>query len=161
VLNYVGATCQGAPADAEVNTHPAHFLNYDGHSGYDYAYPPVTTSIVAPAAGTLRQATSDSVNGLNGQPTAWKAYHTFYIDHGNGYTTWYLHCTALSQQVQQAIDANGFAQVDQGEPIATVGSFCEGCGVSGVSPHLHFEVRKGLDQVVDPYSDMLWSAVAQ
>jgi hypothetical protein len=53
VVNYVGATCpKKTSLDPDANVHPRRFLNYDGHSGYDYPYPGFTP-IVAAAAGTL------------------------------------------------------------------------------------------------------------
>lgn len=50
------------------------------------------------------------------------------IDHGNGYVTYYAHCSAISVKVGQ--------QVNKGDVIAKVGSTGNSSG-----NHLHFEVR--------------------
>ncbi len=50
------------------------------------------------------------------------------VDHGNGYSSWYAHCSSLLVSVGQ--------QVAQGEPIARVGSTGNSTG-----PHVHFEIR--------------------
>src|SRR3990167_1775907 len=65
-LNYVGTTLTGSST-----------LNYDGHPGYDF---PVekNTKVLAAASGTAYLVDKSS-------------YNTVYIDHGNGYHTYYLH----------------------------------------------------------------------
>ena len=123
------------------------FLYYDGHSGFDFAIPS-GTNILAPADGKLYWATSDPVNGNVG------SFNTFYIDHENGYTTWFLHCSSLTATVLAEIQQNGYAMVSKGSHIAESGDV----GATG-SYHLHFEVRlNGVDDenVIDPYYEGLW-----
>ncbi|MBU1754587.1 peptidoglycan DD-metalloendopeptidase family protein, partial [bacterium] len=105
------------------------YLFYDGHPGFDYRASSGTL-IYAPADGTVSIPSTDSVNG---SPTTW---NTIKIDHLNGYSTWYLHCSS------HVITS---CSVKRGEAFAKVGDKgCEG------STHLHFEVRK--DEIpVDPY----------
>lgn len=63
--------------------------------------------------------------------------NTIILDHGDGYTTLYGHCSALYAVEGQA--------VSQGQVVAAVGS----TGMS-TGPHLHFEVRYN-GNPVDPY----------
>jgi len=152
------------------------YLWYDGHPGYDY---PVVTDIVAPEDGILCISTSvtskpkkvnspwrdvnkcpygnDPINGRNGKATSWDGWHTFYIVHNiDNYTTWYLHSAYLDNAVQNSILNDGYASVTKDQTIARVGNY----GTGG--PHLHFEVRKGDRNIVDPYgwgSDpVLWNS---
>lgn len=147
---YTGTSADGANARK--------VLNYRGHSGYDYGYA-LGTPIVAAADGVFYIPAQDPVNGSD----PWCSFHTFYIDHGGGWTTWYLHAADLAvpgahhdcSASQPSIAADErIADVRRGQTVATVGKF----GVNG--PHLHFEVRKncvrsggGISgcQVVDPY----------
>ena len=153
-INYVSARNSGFYPD---NC----YLNYDGHSGYDFSYP-VGTLLIAPADGELHKAKEDSVNGCNrnwykkqfgeDNPTAWQGWHVFYIKHQNGFSTWFLHCTNLIDEIEQHIgeDYQKFVPIQQGQIIAYSGSY------GGVGPHLHFEVRDKDGKIVDPYSDKLW-----
>lgn len=75
--------------------------------------------IVASRAGTVVTATSHYSYG-----------NYVIIDHGDGYSTVYAHCSRLNVSVGQT--------VSQGQTIAFVGSSGDSSG-----PHLHFEVRKG------------------
>ncbi|KKP69241.1 MAG: hypothetical protein UR66_C0001G0123 [Candidatus Moranbacteria bacterium GW2011_GWE1_35_17] len=122
------------------------YLFYDEHPGFDFAVVN-GTNVLAPFAGRLYWATTDPVNGNPG------TYGTFYIDHGNGYTTWYLHCSGLTQTVVDEIALNGYAEVTKGQHIA------ESSNKGTTAYHLHFEVRKdGVDDehVIDPYGWELW-----
>ncbi|MBR3133611.1 MAG: peptidoglycan DD-metalloendopeptidase family protein [Clostridia bacterium] len=60
------------------------------------------------------------------------------IDHGNGYQTYYAHCSAIYVSVGQSVSA--------GETISAVGSTGNSTG-----PHLHFEIRIG-GETVNPQS---------
>jgi murein DD-endopeptidase MepM/ murein hydrolase activator NlpD len=186
--NYIGARCT-------TDHSPKTFLNYDGHSGYDYPFPKDTTVIFAPADGRLYKAKVDSVNDrracTSSSPaiTGWDAWHSFYLVHGttgqspadfvsSGYSSWYLHVDALSATIENELLSSDFATVKKGDAIAVVG--CYGPTISGglcskthqhqcgningfkLSPHLHFEVRRGLadgrhSDVVDPYASGIWT----
>ncbi|HEX8947090.1 MAG TPA: M23 family metallopeptidase [Candidatus Paceibacterota bacterium] len=94
------------------------FLFYDGHTGYDYPVPD-GTSIYAAASGIAHPYT-----GAGG------AYDVF-IDHQNGYYTYYLHLSARLITDGQTVNTSTII------------------GQTG-SGHLHFTVKKGT-QRVDPY----------
>jgi murein DD-endopeptidase MepM/ murein hydrolase activator NlpD len=158
--NYTGVSAD-APDQYKV-------LNYRGHSGYDYGYG-AGTVIVAAQSGTLYVPANDPVNDPGGNDP-WCTFHSFYIDHGNGWTTWYLHAARLLVGVSpHGACTNGIASnirydepiahVSQGQSVAVVGNFANGVA-GGVGYHLHFEVRRGCDlssgavkqcMVVDPY----------
>lgn len=148
--NYVGTTANRSAV-----------LNYSGHAGYDYRYGP-GTAIIAPADGTLYIPASDAIYGRAGDP--WCALHAFYIDHGNGWSTWYLHADHLTLNggrladgklphvcdawLQTRIDHDErVGVVKRGETVAIVGNFARGFA-GGVGYHLHFEVRR--DCIVSP-----------
>jgi uncharacterized repeat protein (TIGR01451 family) len=117
------------------------YLFYDGHAGYDYEVP-VGTPVKASGKGRLFIAQTDPVNG-----GGWSWYQTFYINHGNGYSSWYLYA-GLDPALLAKVLADGFVQVQKGEVIGTTWN-----------PWLHFDVRRGGNEpknVRDPYKDELW-----
>jgi murein DD-endopeptidase MepM/ murein hydrolase activator NlpD len=96
----------------------------DLHTGID---------IKAPNGRTVRAAASGRV-----VHAGWMGGYgrTVVIDHGNGYTTLYAHCSALLVKRGQ--------RVSSGDAVGRVGSSGRSTG-----PHLHFEIRsKG--STVDP-----------
>jgi hypothetical protein len=66
--NYVGTHADDNLCGKATSTCAKTFLNYDGHSGYDYPFSGANTTgqggttIVAPAVGQLYKATDDLVN---------------------------------------------------------------------------------------------------
>lgn len=149
-------------------------LNYRGHSGYDYNYVQGTV-VVSAADGDLYVPASDPVNNPAGTYDPYCDYHTFYIYHGSGWATWYLHTAIItvgSFSSSQHGQCNGLepagtygasdtfvAHVYKGQAVATVGNWADGYA-GGVGYHLHFEVRRGCDistgvtkgcLVLDPY----------
>ena len=117
------------PVDAEITspfgyrTHP--ILGYSRlHTGIDFGAD-TGTPIRAGAAGVVIFA--DWYGGYG---------NTVIIDHGGGITTLYAHAEGFYTQAG--------AQVQKGQPIATVGS----TGFS-TGPHLHFEVRQN-GEPIDP-----------
>lgn len=142
------------------------WFSYDGHSGYDFKAAEFG-SILAAEGGVLCVVTpvtfsgadihrdpskcpyaSDPINGQLNRKSAWDAFHTFYIIHpsSENLTTWYLHATDLAPSVAQEIKTKGYANVSLGQEVATVGGCCISLG-----PHLHFEVRRGDSESIDPY----------
>ena len=130
-------------------------LNYAGHAGYDYRYGPGTI-IVAAADGKTYIPARDAIYGRAGDP--WCALHAFYIDHGGGWSTWYLHAERLlvnggrlangapphacPNGINSRIDRDeALGAVKRGDPVALVGGFAHG-RARGVGYHLHFEVRR-------------------
>ncbi|MBB6345687.1 murein DD-endopeptidase MepM/ murein hydrolase activator NlpD [Nonomuraea muscovyensis] len=82
-------------------------------------------TVVAAAAGTVGiSAHQGSVNGFGNLVT---------INHGGGYVTYYAHLNSRSVSAGQT--------VSQGQKIGTVGKTSR--PGNNISPHLHFEVRKG------------------
>lgn len=115
------------------------YLTYDGHSGFDFhADKGALTDLVATADGDLIVPLSDPINGQGKSSSPDSCFHTFYIDHHNGYTSWYLHSTSH-------IDPG---HVKRGQLVGKAGA--TSC-VGTVAIHLHFELRKGLTTPVDPY----------
>ena len=95
-----------------------HYGQYSGHGGTDITMPSAMgKDIQAVAAGTV------IIAGWH-----WSYGNYIVIDHGNGLSTYYAHCSALYVSVGQS--------VSQGEVIGAVGSTGNSTG-----PHLHFEVR--------------------
>jgi len=108
------------------------YLYYDGHPGVDYRAS-FGTSLYAPADGIASIPISDPVNG---DPNKW---NTLKIDHANGYSTWYLHCS------WRIINPGESKDVKRGDKVAEVGDK----GTPGV-PHLHFEARKKTEFLLIP-----------
>ena len=106
------------------------------HTGDDYAVP-VGTSVKAVAAGTVFDDSPGAEFGVSVQ-----------IDHGNGYQTLYGHLQSKSVKIGD--------QVSAGQEIGKSG---QSGNVTG--PHLHFEVRKGHNNPVDPASFMTGTAGSQ
>ena len=173
--NPVQFIANGSYVGTSADSHYAlNVLNYRGHSGYDYAYGQGTV-VVAAADGDLYVPASDPVNNPAGAYDPYCDYHTFYIYHGNGWTTWYLHtfkitvgsfsssphgkCPGLEPAGTYGTSDTFVAHVYKGEAVATVGDWADGYA-GGVGYHLHFEVRRGCDisagitegcMVTDPY----------
>jgi len=154
-INYVGAP------SANDKYGPTFYLNYDGHAGYDFKASE-GTELIAPADGYLYKGQVDPIDGVNknwalknlgvSSPTAWEGWHTFFIKHPNGYSTWFLHCKNLVDEIENQLitDYQKCVFVKEGQTIAYSGKY------GGVPPHLHFEVRNEQGGVVDPYKDNLW-----
>jgi uncharacterized repeat protein (TIGR01451 family) len=133
----------GTPFLADVlNYTGGKYLFFDGHAGYDFAVSKGTI-VKATGSGKLFKAKTDPVNG-----GSFSVYGTFYINHGNGYYSWYLY-TNLNKAILSQIDSLGYAVVVRGQNIgSTSGSY------------LHLDVRKGGTQpenVIDPYKENLWA----
>ena len=95
------------------------------HTGDDYAVP-VGTSVKAVADGTVYDDSPGADFGVYVQ-----------VDHGNGYQTLYGHLQSRSVKIGQKIVTG-----------QEVGKSGQSGNVTG--PHLHFEVRKGKNNPVDP-----------
>jgi len=108
---------------AQARMHPI-FHEARRHEGMDITAP-LGTPIVAPARGWVIKVDTD------------EGYGRFVkIDHGNGITTLYAHCSKILVREGQ--------RVSRGEEIALVGN----TGLS-TSPHLHYEVEVN-GRTVDP-----------
>ncbi|MDO9533260.1 MAG: peptidoglycan DD-metalloendopeptidase family protein [Deltaproteobacteria bacterium] len=126
------------------------YLSYAGNPGYNYDVP-AGTPVLATADGKLYKAVIDPVNGAG-----YDYYQNSYIDHQNGYYSWYLYAP-LTPAILAEISANpdGYAQVTRGQIIGHVAA----ADPSTIKDRLHFEVRyNGIDHqnVVDPYKLGLW-----
>lgn len=108
------------------------YLNYDGHPGIDYKTTDQAVNgqipVYAAASGTIKPDPGNA------------CCNALYIDHGNGYTTHYLHLSSWTRQY-----TSSGTPVNVGDQIGISGSI----GAPG-GPHLHFEVKcNGIP--VDPY----------
>ena len=124
------------------------YLSYAGNPGYNYQVP-AGTPVLATADGRLYKAVTDLVNGAG-----YDYYNNSYIDHQNGYCSWYLYAP-LTPAILAEISAKGYAQVTRGQVIGHVAA----ADPSTIKDRLHFEVRcNGNDHqnVVDPYKLGLW-----
>lgn len=92
------------------------------HRGVDICAP-LNTPIYASAAGTVTKA------GYNRAGAGNNYGYSIILDHGNGYTTIYAHCSSLVVSAGQ--------YVKQGQLVGYMGSTGRSTGV-----HLHFEIRK-------------------
>ena len=160
---YHGTKCDPIPPlDTEANSNPEKFLNYDGHSGYDFRANEEGIPILAPAPGCLHMAKADPINHWSTKCASaldgWDEWHTYYIDHANGFTTWYLHAKDLEPSMKTALQSasSKSVRVERGQIVASVGSWSM---CSTVPTHLHFEVRQGLEEIIDPYPAGLWRSV--
>jgi hypothetical protein len=153
-LAYVGAAGSGGVGSCPGgSTNAAAYLNYDGHSGYDF-----DTSfgdvVVAAAAGYLDAPTgSDPVLGPGVE-----SFNALRIRHYNGSETWYLHSQPTSQCALAGLCTPGqIVPIRARQPIALAGNTGLGCGPcsSGSCPcdHLHFELRPADEPIdsVDPF----------
>jgi murein DD-endopeptidase MepM/ murein hydrolase activator NlpD len=98
---------------------------YPGHTGIDI-HAEDGTPVLAAAGGTVIAAKN---NG-------WGYGRHIIIDHGNGYVTYYAHCSELLAEVGDV--------VEQGQEIAKIGASGNAYGVQ-----LHFEVRQN-GEIKDP-----------
>ncbi len=97
-------------------TSPYGYRTSGFHTGLDIAIA-TGTPIYASASGTVKFAGTQGGYGK-----------LVIIDHGNGYQTYYAHCSALYVSAGQT--------VNQGDNISAVGSTGNSTG-----PHVHFEIR--------------------
>lgn len=104
------------PVNGAIITSPYGKRSSGFHTGTDFAIA-LGTPVYAAASGTVTFA-------------GWKGSYGYLviIDHGNGYQTYYAHCSALYVSAGQT--------VTQGQNISAVGSTGNSTG-----PHLHFEIR--------------------
>lgn len=145
-INYVGVSYDGGK----------HYLQYDGHAGYDFPYPEMTP-VLAPANGKLYKAVKDKdkiYGGMWGNEKGnFRLDNSFYIEHECGFVTWFRHCVKLHDDIEKQIE-NDFSKhsfVQKGQTVAYVGR------VGTRAIHLHFEVRGKSGEIIDPYKDNLWA----
>ena len=105
------------PVTGGTITSPFGYRSSGFHKGLDIALS-TGSPIYASAAGTV------TFSGWNSTGYGYLVI----IDHGNGFQTYYAHCSALYVSTGQ--------YVSQGQTIAAVGSTGNSTG-----PHLHLEVR--------------------
>jgi murein DD-endopeptidase MepM/ murein hydrolase activator NlpD len=103
------------------------------HEGIDVAAP-MGAPIIAPASGVVTKVAYENGYG-----------NTLEIDHGNGITTRYAHCSH--------IDVRAGQRVTRGQRIAAVGSTGLATG-----PHLHYEIHIN-GKVVNPLTYVLSDAI--
>ena len=123
------------------------YSNYSSSSGafgWPVPYTRNITSYYGPRWGSYHYGIDIAASGVNGQAivasssgtVTWAGWdnsgYGYYvvIDHGNGYSTLYGHCSAVYVSKGQS--------VSKGQTIAAVGSTGWSTG-----PHLHFEIRNG------------------
>jgi murein DD-endopeptidase MepM/ murein hydrolase activator NlpD len=68
-----------------------------------------------------------------------------------------LHAKSLEDSIDETIkkDFSKGVWVDAGQVVAFVGNHAK---CASIGNHLHFELRKGLEEVVDPYVGPWWIA---
>jgi hypothetical protein len=148
------------------------FLSYDGHPGFDYHAPSgIGEPIYAPAPGVVFIPSSDPLTPVKAGGNPIEKFNILAVDHGNGFTTWYLHLgnqetgedfRVIQCPNQPKIDL--FLPANRTRHDIQVAADCQigSVGDKGVpgSPHLHFEVRVGVRNFacippacapVDPY----------
>lgn len=82
------------------------------------------------------------------------------VDHGNGYTSWYMH---LNNDTSGTDDGRGGAatafapELTVGSPVAAgqvIGFVGDSGNAEGTTPHVHFELRLN-GKALDPYRDLV------
>lgn len=153
VLTYAGAGFGGTGTCPGGATAATSYLNYDGHSGYDF-----DTSfgdvILAAAPGILDAYSGfDAVLGVDAS-----SFNALRIRHFNGAETVYLHARVNSQcAVAGLCNPGQQIYVRARQPIALAGNTGLGCGactaVSCPCDHVHLEVRAADDPAdsIDPF----------
>ena len=148
-FNYVGTRRDGLSA-----------LQYDGHAGYDYSY---STGTAVYAASSGEVVTDDDFSSARGFHTSlgslpsrlMASLHGLFIDHCNGYYTFYAHLSVIDGQyvdTSSAIWKPRKETINVDKPIGQVGQH------GATSPHLHFAVYRVEEtndikrlMIVDPY----------
>ena len=95
------------------------------HNGIDIRAA-IGTEVLAPASGTVVNIYTNTQGGLQ-----------MLIKHDNGYTTGYAHLSKTLVAVN--------AKVKQGQTVALTGNTGTSTG-----PHLHFTLRNGNNELIDP-----------
>ncbi len=138
----LGGRYSGVSSCADKGLASSYFLSYDGHPGFDFNVAS-GGELRATADGDLIVPATDLVNCPRGScgpnnVSPGQCFNTFYIDHHNGYTSWYLH----------ALDHNTPGPVKRGQLIGHSGK--TDC-ISAIGAHLHYELRLGTDTPIDPF----------